>query len=201
LAAGSPLLEAQVVDAADSLTYDTHDVDDALGLGLITFEELDAIPFWKQAATQVWKPGMSPDIFRTAVIRLLIDWQVRDLVAHTLGRLRQERIGSVEDVRHAKVLFAESSPALAPLKAELERFLHQRVYRHYRVMRMKNKGRRILSSLFREYCDRPELLPDHFTRRRPAERPERMVGDYLAGMTDRFAQQEYLRLFHPSIDV
>jgi dGTPase len=93
------------------------------------------------------------------------------------------------------------SPELSPLKAGLEEFLHRRVYRHYRVMRMKHKGQRILERLFDEFVGHPELLPDHFARRRQHDTWERVVGDYLAGMTDRYAQQEYLRLFHPSADL
>lgn len=199
--AGSPLLEAQVVDATDSLTYDTHDIDDALGLELITFDELDGVTFWKQAAEQVWKPDMPADIFRTGVIRLLIDWQVRDLIAHTQERLRQERVAAVADVRRVSAPLVSCSPELQPLKTELEQFLHARVYRHYRVMRMKLKGRRILQALFTEFQLHPELLPDHFIKRRQHDPLERVIGDYLAGMTDRFAQQEYLRLFHPSMEV
>lgn len=201
LAAGQPLLEAQVVDAADSLTYDTHDLDDALGLGLITPDELEEVEFWRQAAAQVRKPGLHPDLFRIGVVRLLIDWQVRDMVACTQERLKQNRITSVADVRNAPGLLVSCSQELAPLKAGLEQFLHQRVYQHYRVQRMKIKGKRILQALFDEFCLHPTLLPDHFKRRRPDEPIQRTVGDYLAGMTDRFAQQEYLRLFQPSAEL
>lgn len=201
LADGGPLLEAQVVDAADSLTYDTHDIDDALGLGLITFDELDGVALWKRVAADVWQPELTPDLFRTGVIRALIDMQVRDLVGHTLEQLRQERIETVADVRNFAAPLAQCSPDLQPLKSQLEAFLHERVYRHYRVMRMKHKGRRILAALFAEFMLHPELLPDHFTRRRQSDPLPRVVGDYLAGMTDRYAQQEYLRLFQPSADV
>lgn len=201
LAAGRPLLEAQVVDATDSLTYDTHDVDDALGLGLLTLEELDEVEMWRRAADQVRRPGLPPDLFRTGVIRYLIDWQVRDLVAHTLERLRQERVQSVENVRRTPQLLVECGPEMAPLKADLERFLHERVYRHYRVMRMKHKGSRIIRALFDEFCSHPELLPGRYARRRDSDPLPRVVGDYIAGMTDRFAQQEYLRLFQPLPEV
>ena len=201
IAAGAPLLEAQVVDATDSLTYDTHDIDDALGLGLINIEELEGVEFWRRAAEQVRRPNMSAELFRTGVVRLLIDWQVRDLVTNTLDRLRQERIRTVEDVRKFPSQLVTCSPELSPLKAGLEEFLHRRVYRHYRVMRMKYKGQRILERLFDEFVGHPELLPDHFARRRQHDTWERVVGDYLAGMTDRYAQQEYLRLFHPSADL
>jgi dGTPase len=201
LAAGSPLLEAQVVDATDSLTYDTHDIDDALGLDLITLDELESVELWRQAAAKVRRPGLPADIFRTGVVRHLIDWQVRDLVAHSLAKLKRERISCLDDVRHYPGMLIECSPELQPLKAELEHFLRESVYCHFRVMRMKHKGRRIIRALFDEFCLHPELLPTRFVRRRQADELPRVVGDYLAGMTDRFAQREYLRLFHPSADL
>ncbi|HEV3142313.1 MAG TPA: deoxyguanosinetriphosphate triphosphohydrolase [Gemmataceae bacterium] len=201
LESGRPSLEAQVVDAADSLTYDTHDVDDAIGLGLISLEELAGVEFWRQAAAEAVQPGMALELVRHSVVRYLIDWQVRDLVGHTLEWLKKERIYSVPDVRQAPGPLVRCSPELEPLKAELEYFLHKRVYEHYRVLRMKQKGRRILQGLFSEFRRQPELLPERFTRRRQDDPVERVVGDYLAGMTDRYAQQEYLRLFHPTVDV
>jgi dGTPase len=201
LAAGRPLLEAQVVDAADSLTYDTHDIDDALGLGLLSLAELEGVEMWFLAAREVHRPGMADEIFRTAVVRHLIDWQVRDMVSHTLSQLREHGVRTVQDVRRAPGLLVGCGKELGPMKEQLERFLHERVYRHYRVMRMKHKGSRILEALFSEYSRHPESMPPRFQRRRPGEPPERAVGDYLAGMTDRFAQQEYLRLFQPLLDV
>ena len=85
--------------------------------------------------------------------------------------------------------------------AELEKFLHERVYRHYRVMRMAVKGQRLLQELFAEFCRLPRLLPERYSRRIPPEPvgggPERTVCDYVAGMTDRYAQDEYLKLFQP----
>jgi dGTPase len=201
LAAGQPLLEAQVVDATDSITYDTHDIDDALGLELITPDELEVVAIWRNAVKEVYRPGIEPDILRTSVVRYLIDWQVGDMVKHTVEQLRRHRIRSVSDVRQAPELLVGCSPELCPLKRELEEFLHARVYRHYRVMRMKNKGARILRTLFAEFCAKPELLPDRFMRRREGDPLPRVVGDYLAGMTDRYAQQEHLRLFQPQADV
>src|SRR5262249_43726559 len=115
LDAGSPLLEAQVVDTADSLTYDTHDIDDALGLGLITLDELEGVAFWRLAAQQVRRPGMSDELFRTGVVRHMIDWQVRDLLAQSLENLKRHRIRNVDDVRRVRDPLIECSPALCPL--------------------------------------------------------------------------------------
>ncbi len=198
LTAGQPSLEAQVVDAADSLAYDTHDVDDALNVGLITLADLAEVPFWQQAverAHRYHRPG--PEQFQPTVVRALIDWQVTDLLEHTRQRLREGRIRSVEDVRNAPAPLAAPGPEVRRLKAGLEEFLHRRVYRHQRVARMKAKGQRILRQLFDEYRRQPLLLPERYARRAEKGQPEQTVCDYLAGMTDRFAQDEFLRLFQP----
>jgi dGTPase len=200
---GQPLLEAQVVDAADSLAYDTHDIDDALSIGLITTAELEAIPFWQQAVERArgQHKAIGPLQFQPTVVRALIDWQVTDLLEHTRQRLAVQRIGSIADVRQAGELLARPGPEVRALKAELERFLHCRVYRHYRVMRMANKGRHIVTDLFETFRRSPELLPERYVRRAQQDGLERTVCDYLAGMTDRYAQEEYLRLFHPHTPV
>jgi dGTPase len=196
---GQPLLEAQVADAADSLAYDAHDVDDALSVGLITPADLREIEFWRRVLEEVQRRhgDLPPEQFQPTMIRHLIDRLVRDLLDHTLQRLRQERIRSVADVRNASCLLVEPSPALRALKAELEQFLARRVYNHYRVQRMAVKGGRIIRQLFDEFCRAPRLLPDRYSRRIGAQRPERTVCDYVAGMTDRYAQDEFLRLFQP----
>jgi dGTPase len=219
LAAGSPLLEAQLVDACDSLAYDTHDTDDALGIGLITLDELDGVELWRRAAAPVRDrhPGLHGDVFRAAVIRELIAWQVADLIDETGRRLDGQRIVTLADVRACSTPIVAFGQELMTLKTELESFLNERVYRHHRVLRMAAKGQAILRRMFAELVGRPDLLPERYLarwvdappallrRRRTTVVPqeaslERIVADYLAGMTDRFARQEYLRLFHPDGD-
>jgi dGTPase len=198
-ALGQPLLEAQVVDAADSLAYDAHDVDDALSIGLIGKDELAEVPFWQLSVERVRRkyPQIGPLQFQPAVVRALIDWQVSDLLAHTSQRLQQERIGSIDDVRGSGQVLVGPSPEVRQLKAELERFLHRRVYCHHRVLRMAIKGQRLLRQLFAEFCRVPNLLAERYSQRVQREPLQRVVCDYLAGMTDRYAQDEYLRLFQP----
>ncbi len=200
---GQPLLEAQLVDAADSLAYDTHDIDDALSVGLIGIADLDEVRFWNRAVEQVRArhPGIGAEQFQPTVVRFLISWQVSDLLANTRNRLRQEGIRTVDDVRHAAGILIVPGPEVQAFKEVLETFLHRRVYNHYRVQRMATKGKRFLSELFDEFCRSPKLLPDRYQRRAEREPLPRIVCDYLAGMTDRYAQNEYLRLFQPFIDV
>jgi dGTPase len=203
VAPGEPLLEAQLVDAADSLAYNTHDIDDALSVGLLTPAELEETAFWRRAVERVRQRhrALGPEQFQPTVVRALIDWQVRDLLEHTGQRLRQQRIRTIEDVRQAAGALVGPGPDVQTLKEELELFLHRRVYRHYRVIRMAQKGRRILEALFAEFCRAPELLPERYGRRARLGQVERTVCDYLAGMTDRYAQDEYLRLFQPYTSV
>jgi dGTPase len=197
------LLEAQVVEAADSLAYDTHDLDDALSLGLITPADLQQVEFWTRTEDYVKKqhPRLEPEQFQATMVRALINWQVTDLLEHTQQRLQQESIVTVEDVRQAPEALVVPSPEVRALKLGLERFLYERVYRHYRVTRMASKGRRFLQMLFAEFCRRPEQLPERHALRARTGQPERVVCDYLAGLTDRSAQDEYLRLFQPYTNV
>jgi dGTPase len=200
---GQPLLEAQVADAADSLAYDAHDLDDALELGLITFADLQGVRLWDRTVEGVRRRhgDLGPEQFQPTVVRALINWQVLDLLDHTLSRLRQEHITSGADVRAQPNLLVGPSPEMRIFKDELETFLRRRVYEHYRVRRMAHKGALIVRALFDEFCRAPGLLPDRYSRRIGAAPPERTVCDYVAGMTDRYAQDEYLRLFQPYTSV
>lgn len=196
---GQPLLEAQVADAADSLAYDAHDIDDALSVGLIAPGDLADLPFWKRTLEKVEREhGKVAELqFQSTMVRALIDAQVSDLLEHTRERLHEARIRSVEDVRSQAGPLVEPGLEVRALKADLEAFLHRRVYQHYRVQRMAVKGRRIVQMLFNEFRQAPQLLPERYARRIAGEGTERVVCDYLAGMTDRYALDEYLRLFQP----
>lgn len=203
VAAGQPLLEAQLVDACDSLAYDTHDIDDALSVGLIAVDDLNEVEFWRRAVEQVHRkhPVMRPEQFQPTVVRALIDWQVSDLLAHTRQQLEDGQVRSVAEVRQAVGPLVGPGPEVCALKEALEEFLHRRVYRHHRVMRMAAKGRRFLQALFGEYSRSPGQLPERYGARVRQGSVERTVCDYLAGMTDRYAQDEYLRLFQPYTSV
>jgi dGTPase len=219
LTEGGPLVEAQLVDACDSLAYGTHDTDDALGIGLVALADLEDVEFWARAARAVRRQHttLSADVFRTAVIRELIARQVNDLIAESERRLAAHPVRSVADVRMAAEPLVGFGPELVDLKAGLGRFLHERVYRHHRVVRMAAQGQGILRRLYAGFVARPELLPERYQARwagapaavrreaapsvvPPEPAVQRVVADYLAGMTDRFARQEYVRLFHPNGD-
>ena len=220
--AGSALLEAQVVDEVDSIAYDAHDIDDALGLGFLTVSDLTEVELWQDAARAVVAahPTLSGQAFRTAAVRELLAQQVAELLRETEFQLASRGIDSLDAVRSATGQVVGFSERYRAKKQAFQQFLRERVYYHHRVLRMTASGKRILVALFREYIAAPELLPEKHLRRwagagsvvgPPVGPPlpgrrlvptiEQVVGDYLAGMTDRFAHQEYRRLFTPTTDL
>ena len=191
-----PLLEAQVVEAADSVAYDTHDADDALELRLVSLGEVLDLPLWSEAARRVRDRygALDDKQLKRAVLHELIDWQVGDLVERASRRLAAGDLRSASDVRRAELVVGVN-PELAELKRQLEQFLYDRVYRHPEVLRLRSQAQSMLAEMFAGYVARDELLPQGFRHRAERVGLRRAAGDYLAGMTDRFAQQEYNRLF------
>ena len=191
-----PLLEVQVVEAADSIAYDTHDADDALELGLLELDELIEVPLWQEAVRRVRLryAALAPAELKRAVLHELIDWQLGDLLARAGRLLEDPAWQSVAAIRAATPIIS-ASPELAAQKIELERFLRERVYRHPQVLVQRQRAQDELRAMFAGYLAQPELLPPRFRDRIATAGLKRTVGDYLAGMTDRFAQHEYRRLF------
>jgi dGTPase len=213
LKSGGPLLEQQLADAADSLAYDTHDIDDALVTNLIGLDDLNSVSLWRHGAeiARQTYTNLTEREFQNAVIRELIAWQVMDLITQTEKNLQTNAITSVADARLQTSNSIAFSNPLAEQKTELEKFLRERVYRHHQVLRMAQKGKRIIEALFNEFLQDPELLPAHILRRYencPARLHylpckvqvgslAQVICDYIAGMTDRYACQEFKRLFQP----
>lgn len=190
-----PLLEAQVVDAADSIAYDTHDADDALELGLLNLDDLVEVPLWQEAACEVRGryPNLDTERFRRAVIHRLIEFLVSDLVEVTKLRLARENVASPSAVQSADSRFVAISPNIAAQQEELEKFLYDRVYRHPNVLAERSAAEQAVKSLFARYSAAPETLPPKFQTRLNEDGVSRSVCDYLANMTDRFALGQYRR--------
>ena len=187
------LLEVQVVDAADSIAYDTHDADDALELGLLNLEDLLAVPLWQQAAAEVREnyPALDTERFRRAVIHRLIEFLVSDLVEATREQLTNHDVNSVADVRQHPGRLVEPSSPIRTKKAELEKFLYNRVYRHPNVLAERAVAEQAIRDLFGRYSAHPQELPAKFQARIAVDGIARSVCDYIASMTDRFALSEH----------
>jgi dGTPase len=198
-AAASPLLEVQVVDAADSIAYDSHDADDSLELGLLALHQLLAVPLWREAAERVRRRFANLDDrqLRRAIVHELIHWQVDDLLAEIERSILERGIQSVADVRRAPTLVAPS-PEVADLKQGLESFLFKNVYRHPNVEETRNAARQALREMFDILVADPARLPAKFQNRVAVDGVARAAADYLAGMTDRFALDEHRRLTTPA---
>jgi dGTPase len=197
----APCLEAQIVDFADEIAYNAHDVDDGLKSGMLNVEDLRTVSLWNEAEQVVAKtaPGASEHVRWYQSIRLLIDNLVSDLVSTLQARLRSEGINGIDDVRRVKPRLVEFSPAMTERNLELKAFLRDHLYTHHRVTRMTQKADRIMTALFELYLAEPKQLPPHVTRRvrDEGESVPRVIADYIAGMTDRFALEEYKKLFDP----
>jgi dGTPase len=165
-------------------------------LGLLTLAELLEVPLWRDAARRVsvQYAGLSDMDLRRAVLHELIDWQATDLLAESRSRLDALEIDSVESVRRAPAIVYHSAE-LAELKTELEAMLADRVYRHPQVLQMRAEAQARLEEMFNGYLHHPDLLPEAFFARAASVGLPVTVGDYLAGMTDRFALREHARLF------
>ncbi|NLF68056.1 MAG: dNTP triphosphohydrolase [Candidatus Anammoximicrobium sp.] len=188
----APLLEAQVVDVADNVTYDAHDTDDSVKLELVTLDELAEIPLIREVIGRVHQRFgvLRGELLRKAVVHELIDCQVTDLL-QTAGRvLAQRRFESAEEARNSGYRIAASAK-LAEQKAELERFLYQRVYRHPRLVEVRRRAQQRLQAMFQGYCRRPALLPPEYRNRAEMIGIRRTAVEYLAGMTDRYCVQQF----------
>jgi len=196
----SPCLEAQIVDYADEIAYNSHDIDDGLKSGLLTVEQLEEVALWREIYDPIARafPGTDFRVLRHQVRRSLIDLLVSDLIATIEERVRDRHLDSLEAIRAQPAPIATFSDAVEAKRLELKAFLMQNLYRHYRVMRMAAKADRIMGDLFRAYMAEPTQLPPHVTDRcRAGETLPRVIADYIAGMTDRFALDEHKKLFDP----
>lgn len=192
-------LECQLVSVADEIAYYCHDVDDGLSSDLLKEEELNQIALWSQLADSLKKrySRLSASQRRHQLVRMLIDLEVSDLIAEAERAVQRGRIVSADDVRHADENLIKFSESTRKLNFQLRDFLFEKMYRHYRMIRMADKARRIITQLFEAYLEDSNQLPPAFRERLKDEDKMQLICDYIAGMTDRFALQEYKKLFDP----
>jgi len=191
--------EAQVAALADDIAYNNHDVDDGVEAGLFFLKELLDVPLigpHVHSAMQDF-PDCDQRIIRLEAVRRMIGAMVDDVLAET--RRRAEGLKGPEDVRnldHAVVAFSRD---MVEDLGELRRFLMDRMYRHWKVNRTRSQARRILAEMFQLFLHEPDVLPAEWGARAQARDEAgraRVVCDYIAGMTDRFAIEEHRKLFH-----
>ncbi len=196
----APSLEAQIVDYTDEIAYNSHDIDDGLKSGLLSFEQLDGVDLWRQCYDEVRlrHPAATQRIWRYQAIRRIIDRLVTDLITTIEARIEEHGIRTLDDLRRFGRPLAAHSPALEAQRLQLKAFLMENLYRHYRVVRMTVKAQKVMTELFAAYMAEPTQLPPHILDRHHKGEPiSRVVADYIAGMTDRFAFEDYRKLFDP----
>ncbi|MCX5697195.1 MAG: deoxyguanosinetriphosphate triphosphohydrolase [Candidatus Omnitrophica bacterium] len=194
-----PTLETQIVDIADEIAYDNHDLDDGLTSGLLKEGDLRKLAIWDNICGKILeKYGKIDNSERKyLVIRNLINMQVTDLIEELQKKLGRLKPGSYKDIKKLDVKFASFSSKMQELRSPLRQLLIEKLYHHYRVVRMSNKAKRFIKELFQVYVERPDGLPPDIQVRIPLDGTRRVVCDYIAGMTDRYALDEYKKLFDP----
>lgn len=189
-----PSLEAQLANLADEIAYNNHDIDDGLRSGLLTIAQMDEVDFYARHAREVQQcfPGIAGRRAINETVRRMINALIVDLIDTSTARIADARPRSADDVRNSPPLitFSEKMGREATL---LKRFLRENLYHHYQVNRMTSKARRIITELFEAFLQEPSLLPPDYVAE--GEMQARMVADYIAGMTDRYAMREHRRLF------
>ena len=197
--------EAQVAALSDDIAYNNHDVDDGLQAELFSLADIADVPLIGPIIAEVRAqyPDLDPRLLRLESVRRMIGAMVGDVLKETRHRAETLSVRSPEDVRGLGQALVAFSPEMGEQLAALRAFLHARMYRHFRVNRTRSQARRILAELFGLFLAEPEVLPDEWRDRADAKYASdgeagraRVVCDYIAGMTDRYAIEEHRKLFN-----
>ncbi len=195
-----PSLEAQVAALSDDIAYNNHDIDDSIRAGLITLDDLRQLPLTGDILTEIDNTHGKIDekLVRHELVREMISAMIADLVGEVRDGLEKDKLETADDVRQLGRALAVFSPEMEVKHREIKSFLYDRVYRHHTVNGSMSKAQRIMRDLFDLYLAEPEVLPEEW-RGAALDGDEtlkaRIICDYMAGMTDRFAMEEHRRLF------
>jgi len=196
----APCLEAQIADFADEIAYNCHDIDDGLQSGMLQPEAMEQVDLWREhfAAARARWPDAPFSLLRYQTVRRILDAMVSDLVASVESELARREIRTVDDVRAARPRLVAYSETMAPRIRQLKDFLMAQLYTHVRVTRMGMKAKTVITGLFETYLEEPRQMPPHVHAQiARGDDKARVIADYVAGMTDRFALDEYKKLFDP----
>jgi dGTPase len=194
--------EAQVAAFADDIAYNAHDLDDGLRARLFTLADIADLPLLDAALAAARQLTSDEQRIRHEMTRRVINWMIHDVIVESQARLQDLAPRDVEAIRDANAPVILFSEKLAAANAAIKAFLYQRMYRHWRVNRMSHKAQAVIKSLGSLLLAKPELLPDDWRVKAGepnSQQAASVVRDYVAGMTDRYAMQEYGRLTDPSV--
>ncbi len=203
-------LEGQVVNIADEIAYNSHDVDDGITSGILEVEDLKKTLIWGEIEKTIDMKKfvtLSLDMKKYNITRALINIQVTNLTNNTFKNIEQHKIDSVEKVRKHKKNLAVFDKKTEEMHKDIKDFLYKNLYKHYKVIRMEDKAYRVIKELFKIYESRAiikdkhgassSILPENIRKRLEKDSLKRVICDYIAGMTDRAILEEYKRLFDP----
>jgi dGTPase len=195
----TPSLEAQVMDIADEIAYDNHDLDDGIKSKIISIEDLKKIDICDKIIKGINSEytGLDKYVFNSLLIRNIINEQVSNLVTTTDKNIKESGIKDYQQARQHPQRVVAFSKELSDRRKQFRDFLYKNVYFHWKVAKMSDKAQRFLKDLFRAYCNNKYMLHPHFQQAIAKDGVERVVCDYIAGMTDRYALEEYKKLFDP----
>ncbi|MCX8093149.1 MAG: deoxyguanosinetriphosphate triphosphohydrolase [Candidatus Goldbacteria bacterium] len=208
----SPTLEAQIVNVADEIAYNSHDIDDGITSDILSIESLKKTKIWNEIAKYIDSNkfnSLSKDMQKYNITRTLINLQISDLIQGTTENLKKYSIKTIDDVRNFKHSIVEFTPAMKEMHKDLKDFLYKNFYKHYKIIRMEHKAEKIIQDLFEIYLKRGiqqdnrkrylkvSILPPEITKRIGKDSLKRVICDYIASMTDRFIIDEYKKLFDP----
>jgi len=195
-------LEAQIGNLADEIAYNNHDIDDGVRAGMLTIDELNGVELFRMHHAEVKSQhaGIEERMAVTETVRRMINFLILDVIAETERRLAEKGVKSLEDVRAAGKPLVGFSKPVRQMNGALKKYLFRNMYKHYRVVRMAAKAEKVIKEMFLAYMDKPEMLPpSHQLILSEDSSPEaraRTIADYIAGMTDRYALDEYEKLFN-----
>lgn len=193
-------LEAQIANAADELAYNAHDLDDGLRSGLLRAQQLEGIELWDKITDELgYDGGTLEEMMRHCVVRRMLGLQVQDVIHTTSANIEASGVQSPEDVQQLDHNLISHSEAFQNMNKPYKAFLFENLYNHFRVVRMSHKAKRFLTDLFTAYTSEPAQLPYTVQAKIDHRGVYRAVTDYIAGMTDRYALQEWERLYSPFV--